>query len=176
MRWNRRKTPSTKAIHLSTTQDLAGTGSPTLTWPVLHTAWGHSHDRWEGGSVRAREVSNQGASAVTNKTVVWLSERLFVKTGPTHCTVARSCHPTGLRSLTTRTGCKPTCSKTPQDNAHAKTLSHLLSQNTYLHKLHKSIFIYLQTITVYCIHCQKHITFCFSLKKRKEKKKVPKRN
>lgn len=48
----------------------------------------------------------------------------------------------------------------PQDNAH-RTLEPSTLPDAYLHKLHKSIFIYLQTITVYCINCQKHVTFHF---------------
>lgn len=79
MRWKRMKTPWTEAIHLSTKQDMAGTDSPPLTWHVLHSAWGHSHDRWEGGSVHTHEVFDQGASVGTSKIVVWLFEHLFVK-------------------------------------------------------------------------------------------------
>lgn len=60
---------------------------------------------------------------------------------------------------------------TSQGDTHTETLSHLLFQSAYLHKLHTSIFIYLQIITVYCTSYQKHTTFCF---KKKKKKEVPK--
>lgn len=57
-----------------------------------------------------------------------------------------------------------------QDNTHKNPEPPILPEHLY--KFHKSIFIYLQTITVYCIHCQKYINI-FILKNRYQNKITP---
>lgn len=111
-------------------------------------------------------------SVGTNDIVVWLAGLVFVKTGPIipqrFEQPATASGPLWQEPVA-KPGAGATRSAAQQDSARNKTLSHLLSQNTYGQKLHKSVFIYLQTITVYHINCQKHITFCFSFFKKKKK-------
>ena len=134
------------------------------------TAWGHSHDRWGGVSPCLLSLWPR-CSVGTNDIAVCLARLVFVKTGPIIPQRLEQ-PPTALGPLWQEPVAKPgagaTCSAAQQDSARTKTLSHLLSQNTYVQKLHKSVFIYLQTITVYHINCQKHITFCFSFFKKKK--------
>lgn len=92
MRWNRMKMPSAEAVHLSTKQDLAG--QVPQHWPGMscRAAWGHLHDRWEGGSVHAGESLNHGASIGTKKIVVgYLS--ICVWNWTPHSAAARGCQP-----------------------------------------------------------------------------------
>lgn len=93
------------------------------------------------------------------KTAVWPARFTFVKTGPTTPEVGGRGGQlsTALGALRQEPGAKPGAgglTPWPHRTVPAPDLSHPLPQHTYVQKLHKSVFIYLHTITVYYISCQ----------------------
>lgn len=173
-RWDRIKTP--EGSHLCIYKTGPGRAcSPTLTWHVLHHCLGTF--AWQMG-----KLFGPCSVSLWPWCKCWHQQDSGLAIEASVCET-RSPIPQWLRAaihwvlgllrqeLDANPWAEDDSLYRPTDNAHVKTLSHPLSRFDYLHKSHESIFIYLQTITVYCINCQKHITFCLS-----KKKKVPKQN